>query len=283
MAPSWFTEKVTPYDSHRHALKKILVRKKTQFQNAVLAETYSFGRCLILDGELQSAQADEFVYHEALVHPAMVLHPAPRDILILGGGEGATVREILRHPSVRQVTMVDIDGEVVQFCKKYLTSWHRGAFSHRKTRLVIADAKKYINQTQGQFDIIVSDLPTPMNGGPLSDLYTPSFYKRMRKRLKPGGLFVAQAGAGNWLQSQFYAQLGRTLRKRFSVVRPYFTFVPSFDEPWAFLLASPHADPAKLSAARVNKRLGTIRKQLRFFDGQAHEGLFRIAKHLRTV
>ena len=94
-------------------LKEYFVRTKTRFQRVVLADTYSFGRCLILDGELQSAQRDEFIYHESLVQPAMTLHPRPRDILILGGGEGATVREILRHPSVRRVTMVDIDGDVV--------------------------------------------------------------------------------------------------------------------------------------------------------------------------
>src|SRR5260221_14565968 len=113
MGSSWFTEKVTPHDSHRHEFKKILLRAKTRFQSAILAETYSFGRCLILDNEIQSTQRDEFIYHECLVHPAMALHPGPRDILILGGGEGATVREILRHPAVRHVTMVDIDRKVV--------------------------------------------------------------------------------------------------------------------------------------------------------------------------
>src|ERR1035438_5430083 len=109
MGSSWFTEKVTPHDSHSHQFKKILLRAKTPFQDVILADTYSLGRCLILDREIQSAQLDEFIYHECLVHPAMTLHPNPRDILILGGGEGATVREILRYPSVRRVTMVDID------------------------------------------------------------------------------------------------------------------------------------------------------------------------------
>src|SRR4029077_20426214 len=101
MAASWFTEKVSPHDSHRHELKKVLLRVRTPFQNVILADSFSFGRCLILDGEIQSARFDEFIYHECLVHPAMALHAKPREILILGGGEGATVREILRHPSVR--------------------------------------------------------------------------------------------------------------------------------------------------------------------------------------
>src|SRR6266700_994992 len=117
---SWFTEKYTPHDLRSHKLKKVLVRAKTRFQDAMLADSYSFGRCLILNDEIQSAEKDEFIYHECLVQPAMALHPRPQDILILGGGEGATVREILRHPRVRRVTMVDIDGDVVEFCRKYL-------------------------------------------------------------------------------------------------------------------------------------------------------------------
>src|SRR5882672_645461 len=145
---SWFTENYSPHDSRRHQLKKILLRSKTRFQNVVLADSYSFGRCLILNDEVQSAEIDEFIYHEALVQPAMATHPAPRDILILGGGEGATVREILRHPRIRRVTMVDIDGEVVEFCRKYLGPWHQGALDHVKTRLVIDNAETYVRESK---------------------------------------------------------------------------------------------------------------------------------------
>src|SRR5882672_8179287 len=151
---SWFTEKFTPYDLRSHRIRRVLVRKKTRFQKAVLAETYSFGRCLILNDEIQSAEKDEFIYHECLVQPAMTLHPDPRDILVLGGGEGATVREILRHPGVRRVTMVDIDGEVVNFCKTYLREWHEGTFSDPKTRLIIGDARQYVLETTETFDVI---------------------------------------------------------------------------------------------------------------------------------
>jgi spermidine synthase len=281
MPSSWFAENVTPHDSHRHQLKKIWVSAKTPFQNAVLADTYSFGRCLILDNEIQSAEADEFIYHESLVHPVMALHPRPRDILVLGGGEGATVREILRHPSVHRVTMVDIDRDVIDFCKRHLTAWHQGALGHAKTNLIIEDAQTYMDRTADRFDIIISDLPTPAAGSPLAELYTSDFYRRMMTRLKPGGLFAAQAGSGHWLQIRFHTELRRTLQKLFKVVRPYYAFVPSFDEPWAFVIATQKTDPRALSAARVDKRLGTMRRKLRFYDGETHEGLFRIPKYLR--
>jgi len=282
LADGWFTERFTPHESHSHHFKKTLVKKQTKFQKAILADSYSFGRCLVLDGEMQSAQLDEFIYHECLVQPAMVLHPNPKKVLILGGGEGATVREILRHPGVEQVTMVDIDGEVVEFCKQYLEEWHKGTLTHEKTRLIIGDARTFVLETEEKFDVIISDLPTPIEGGPAYQLYTLEFYQKMLSRLSPGGLFLAQAGSGSLLQIHFHSVLNHTLKTLFKVVRPFYAFVPSFDVPWAFLLASQKADPRKLTAKAVDKRLGRLKSQLRFYDGEAHEGLFRIPKYLRT-
>jgi len=280
---NWFTERFTPHESHSHQIKKTLIQTQTKFQKAILADSYSFGRCLILDGEMQSAKLDEFIYHECLVQPAMTLHPKPQDVLILGGGEGATVREILRHPSMKRVTMVDIDGEVVDFCKKYLKEWHQGTLTHPKTRLIIGDAREFVLNTEETFDIIISDLPTPIEGGPAYQLYTIEFYRKMLKRLRPNGIFIAQAGSGSMVQIHFHSVLFNTLRKAFHVVRPFYAFVPSFDVPWAFLLCAQKADPMNLTASAVNKRLGTISRKLRFYDGQMHESLFRIPKYLRDT
>ncbi len=280
---NWFTERFTPHESHSHRIKKTLVQTQTQFQSAILADSHSFGRCLVLDGEMQSAQLDEFIYHECLVQPAMVIHPKPQDLLILGGGEGATVREILYHPGVKRVTMVDIDGEVVDFCKEYLTEWHRGKLSHPKTRLIIGDAREFVLNTEEKFDVIISDLPTPIEGGPAYQLYTVEFYKKILARLRPGGIFIAQAGSGSLVQIHFHSVLFNTLRKIFKVVRPFYAFVPSFDVPWAFLMCTQKADPMAFTAKTVDKRLGTICRKLRFYDGIAHEGLFRVPKYLRTA
>lgn len=279
----WFTERFTPYEAHQHHLKKTIIQKRTAFQNAILADSHSFGRCLILDGEMQSAQLDEFIYHECLTHPALILHPKPRQALILGGGEGATVREVLRHRGVERVTMVDIDGEVVDFCKQYLWEWHQGKFSDPRTRLLIDDARKFVLETRERFDVIISDLPSPIEGGPAYLLYTTEFYKDLRKRLNPDGLFALQAGSGSLLQIHYHAILYRTLKQNFRIVRPYYAFVPSFDVPWAFLLCSQKADPLSLSAAQVDRRLRPLARKLRFYDGATHEGLFQIPKYLRTI
>lgn len=279
----WFTEALTPNEWHSHRIKKMLVRARTPFQNAVLADFYSFGRCLILDDEIQSAQLDEFIYHESLVHPALVMHPHVRDVLILGGGEGATVREILRHRSVKRVTMVDIDAEVVSFCKRYMKSWHQGTLQDARARLVIQDAAEFVRDTKETFDVIISDLPTPLSGSPVASLYTPAFYQILLKRLRRGGIFVAQAGPGNILQIDFHRRLYQTLARLFKVVRPYYAFVPSFDGPWSFLFCSQSPDPKTMRKTEVNHRLGTIKSRLRFYDGETHEGLFQIPKYLRAT
>jgi spermidine synthase len=280
----WLTDHLSPYEKHQHKAKKTIVRKKTRFQEATIADSYEFGRCLVLDGEIQSAERDEFIYHESLVHPAMTMHSGPRDVLILGGGEGATVREVLRHRSVRRVTMVDIDGEVVEFCHQYLQKWHQGSFSDRRTTLLIQDAAKFIRETGEQFDIIICDLPTPTkSGGPLMELYSTAFFRRLEARLRPKGIFVTQAGSGSFFQLQWNAKLYKQLKSIFKVVRSFYSFVPSFDVPWGFLIASRAADPRKASAAQIDRRLGTIRHHLRFYDGETHEGLFRIPKYMRMM
>ncbi len=282
----WFTERLTPNETHSHKLKKILIRKKTRFQDALIAESCSFGLCLVLDGEMQSAELDEFVYHESLVLPAFLTHPNPARSAILGGGEGATTREILKHRRVRKTTLVDIDGEVVEFCKKHMRSWHQGSFNDSRAEILIADAEKYILETRETFDVIISDLPSPAEAGPASRLYTLEFYKALRAKLKPDGIFTLQSGPGDMLQWGLHLKLYNTLRKIFPVVRSYSAHVPSFDVPWSFLLCatSPRLDPLRLTAAEIDRRIKTnISKPLKFYDGITHEGLFRIPRHLRDA
>ncbi len=281
---SWFAEKFTPDEIHRHRIKNILVRKKTKYQNAILMETYSFGRCLVLDGEMQSAERDEFIYHESLVHPAMLLYPSPEKVLILGGGEGSTLREILKHKSVKRVVMVDLDKEVVDFCKKYLTSYHQGAFSDSRVELLHQDARKYLEVTKEKFDVIISDLPCPIESGPAYLLYTTEFYKILIQKLNPLGIFSLQAGSGALLQFHLHCLIYRTLTKVFPIVRSFSAFVPSFDVPWAFIIATNKKDPAEMNKNKVDTLIKKqIQGTLKFYDGETHTGLFKIPKYIREL
>jgi len=275
----WVTERFSPGEEHRHRLKRILVQKQTTFQKLIIADSYSFGRCLILDKEIQSALADEFIYHEALVHPALIIHQKPKRILILGGGEGSTAREILRYKSVQEIVMVDIDEEVVKFCMKYLEQWHQGSFFDPRVHLIYDDARRYVEKDRsGNFDVIISDLPCPIKGGPAGLLYTRQFYQSVKKRLKPGGIFVTQAGSMHPVQINFHSLILKTLSCVFKRTASYYEFVPSFDVPWAFVFASDTHIPLELSARQVNTRLAAREiKGLRYYNGEVHHRIFCVS------
>jgi spermidine synthase len=281
----WLTEYFTPYERHSHCIRKTYVSKRTKFQNLELVESYEFGKCLILDKEMQSAELDEFIYHEALVHPALLLHPNPKKVLILGGGEGATAREILKHRSVEQIIMIDIDEEVIKFAKKYLYKWHKGAFDNKKVKLIISDAKKYVEETQETFDVIISDLSSPIRGSPSCLLYTKEFYEVLRTKLSiQNGIFVLQAGSAGLLQIQLHLRLYATLGQVFPVVRPYYEYVPSFDTPWAFILCSFDRDPLEKSVKEVDSEIEKrVKGKLLFYDGITHQRLFNLPKYIREM
>jgi len=233
----WFTEKFSPYEAHSHAYTKVIKRKKTKFQELLILDTLSFGRCLILDGEIQSALKDEKIYHEILVHPAMGYFGKPSSVLILGGGEGATLREVLRWRTVKHVTMVDIDRETVEFCKKYLKQWHQNSFYDRRVNLVFEDARNFLKNSTEKWDVIIMDLPCPLEGGPAYKLYAIEYIKELNSHLNKGGVFVSQAGGASITEWHFHLAFYATLKKVFKNVLSYNIFVPSFDLPWAFLLA----------------------------------------------
>ncbi|MGH9204623.1 MAG: methyltransferase domain-containing protein, partial [Vicinamibacterales bacterium] len=157
----WFYDRYTPAEVHAHRAGRIIARTKTKFQDVAIQEFEHLGRVLILDGKIQSAEVDEYIYHELLVHPAMLAHPKPRRVLLCGGGEGAPLREILRHPSVESVVMVDIDAELVALCREHLPAWHAKAFDDRRVRVLHADARAFVERTDERFDVIVNDITDP--------------------------------------------------------------------------------------------------------------------------
>lgn len=282
----WFAEGLTRHEYHCHRVRRVVASFRTAYQQCVLADLASFGRTLILDGEVQSTELDEYIYHEALVHPALLMHRGPRRVLIMGGGEGATVREALKHPSIEQLVMADIDSEVMDLCLRHLPAWHRGSFDDPRVRLLIEDARQVIRNAKEPFDVILSDLPSAIRGGPAYKLYTLEFYRGLKRRLGPGGVFALQAGSGQMLQWEFHRALHRTLRRVFRVVRPYYAFIPGYAVPWAFLLCADRSagDPRRWTPARIDRALARRRiRDLRFLDGEAMAGLFHVPKNVRTA
>lgn len=278
----WFRDVVNPNFVQLHRLRQTIYSGKTAFQSVEVIDTDGFGRCLILDGKIQSAEMDEFVYHEALVHPAMISHPDPRTVFVAGGGEGATAREALRHRSVQRVVMVDIDKQAVDICRRFLPSMHQGAFDDKRTEVLYLDAKEYLATSKQRFDVIIIDLTDPVEGGPSCMLYTQEFYRLARERLSPDGVLVLQAGSCSLEEFRIFVAVNKTLQSVFPSVFPYQAHIPSFGGLWGFALASQQSNALSLSIEEVDRRIAAgLSGNLKFYDGVTHRGLFCLPLYLR--
>ena len=264
-------------------VRNVLYSGDTQFQKVEVLESETFGRSLILDGKTQSTEIDEFVYHEALVHPPMLLHPNPRTVFIGGGGEGGTLREVLAHSSVERVIMLDLDREVVELCRRYLPNHSQGSFEDPRLELIHQDAREYLSNTQNSFDVMIMDLVDPMEGGPAYLLYTEEYYQIAKAKLAPGGILVTQSGpAGLLSYRECFTTICQTLARVFQHTMPLQAHVPAFQTLWGFTLAS-DSPLALLPEVEVNRLVAErIGKELRYYDGETQRYMSSLPKYLRT-
>lgn len=278
----WLYDEVSPNLTQLHRIKNIIFSGQTEFQSVQVVDTRSFGVCLVLDGKIQSSERDEFIYHEALVHPAMLSHGCPEAVFIAGGGEGATLREVLAHKTVKKAVMVDIDRQVIDICRRYLQFFHQGAFDDPRSEIIFADARMYLTETNNKFDVIIIDLVEPLEEGPACLLYTREFYELVKDRLNRGGIISVQSGAAGWTNFKNFTAIINTLKSVFNIVCPYHVYVPSFVDLWGFATASAGLNPINLSTEEIDRRISArLTKRLKSYDGLTHQSLFTLPKHLR--
>jgi spermidine synthase len=277
----WYTEQFAPTELHAHAIEETYFSGRTPFQSVAVLRTPMFGKMLVLDGDTQSSQADEKIYHESLVHPAMASVDDRSEILILGGGEGATLREVLRDPSVRRCTMVDIDGQVVELAKKYLPEWSDGAFDDPRARVVIGDALKFIKEDDGRYGVVISDLTEPLPDSPSFPLFNGEVFQDIKSRLAPGGVYVLQASTAGFHNMALHAKMARSLRRHFKHVRSFYTHVPAFDNDWAFIACSDEVDVGATGPARIETYVRSLVGENFFYDAETHRRLFALPLYLR--
>lgn len=279
----WYFEPIAPGLIVGSALEEVVYTGKTPYQDVQVLRLTGFGLCLVLDGKTQSAEVDEHIYHEAMVHPALLSHPAPVRVFVGGGGEGATLREVLRHTSVRKAVMVDIDREVVEVCRRFLPQHHQGVFDDSRAELVFGDARAALENAGEPFDVIVLDLADPIEGGPAYKLYTREFYRMALSMLTQNGVLVTQAGATSPLSyTEGFTPICNTIASVFPRSRAYTTFIPAFGGPWGFAMGFKNPASDRLSPDQVD---AAIRQRLarppRFLDGTTYEGMFALPKYLR--
>jgi len=232
------------------AIEDMVYQGQTAFQHVDIIRATGYGMVLFLNGERQSSEADEFIYHEMLVHPAMFRHPNPKRVFIAGGGEGAVGREILKHKTVETITQVDIDANLIELCRRYLPSWSAGAYEDSRLNLVNGDARAYLRETAERYDIIFLDLPEWSPDTPARELYTVDFYTLVRERLTPGGVMGLQVGPVHPVHITPFVTVAQRIREAFNDVMLY----PVTELRWGFGLCAnvlPHDlpfDATRLSA-----------------------------------
>lgn len=270
---------------------------KTEFQDVKILDTKHFGKCLIMDNHMQSAQSDEAIYHESLVHPALLSHPNPKRVFIAGGGEGATLREVLRHGSVETVVMVDLDEPAVDLCRRMLPEWSDGGFSDKRVTLYYEDADAFLKKNAGldKYDVIIMDICDPLDGGPAWKLYSTEFYKRIKEEnLKLNGVMCTQSTSCSLnLVTECFTIINKTLNSVFTHVEPYRVDVPSFGCPWGFHLC---ADTPVLDRTTASDYINTLLSKrlkadgcqdpaeaLTHYDGDCHSHMFNLSKFERRA
>ena len=282
MSGNWFIESVYTDLNVMLKVREVFYSGSTAYQKVEVIDSELFGRSLVLDGKTQSTERDEHIYHETLVHPAMLCHPDPKQVFIGGGGEGGTLREVLCHNSVEMATMVDLDPEVVALCRQYLPNHHLGSFDDPRTNLIHEDARAYLQNTPDLYDVIILDLVDPLEGGTAALLYTQEFYALAKARLNSGGVLVTQSGPAGLLSfKECFTTIFNTLGTLFDHIKAVQVHVPAFQTLWGFTIVSDTAfpevseDDAELELAR------RLSKKLKYLDGISYSNMHSLLKFQR--
>ena len=269
----WYTEKQTSHLGFSCKIKETLYRAQTEYQEIAVLDTFQFGRMLVLDGMVQTTVADEFVYHEMIVHIPLRTHPYPRAVLVIGGGDGGAVREISRYPQVEKITLAEIDPRVVEASKRFLPELS-SALDDSRLEIKIADGIEHIRSLQEAYDIIIVDSTEPV--GPAVGLFASSFYEAVFRALKPEGILVAQT------ESPFFnAELIRTVFRRIKAVFPrthlYLAPVPTYPGGlWSFTLGSKHHHPLEPQGRFVPQGA-------RYYTPQIHDSSFSLPRFVQEL
>ncbi len=256
---------------------QVLFESDTDHQHLIIFENRAFGRVMALDGIVQTTERDEFIYHEMMIHVPVIAHGAARRVLIIGGGDGGSLREALKHPEVETVTQVEIDASVIDMCKTYLPGHSGGAFDHPKAKIVIDDGFRYVKEYKGNFDVIVCDSTDPV--GPGEVLYSEEFYAACRRRLGKGGILVGHTGVG-WFQTAEALQVSERLRQSLASVDFYCAAVPTYvGGVMMFYFASEDAALARQPLEVIAKRFSAKKLPTRYYNPAVHLGAFGIPQY----
>jgi spermidine synthase len=273
----WFDESYAGKIRFGLKLKRSLYQGKSEFQTVDVVETEEFGRALALEDAWMTSERDEAHYHEMIVHPALTTARSIRRVLVIGGGDGGTVREVLRYSEVESVVMVELDKLVVDVCKEHLPSFGV-PWDDKRLSLRFEDGIAYLKQYSGEpYDVILIDGSDPV--GPAEGLYASPFYESAKRCLTKDGVLVSQTESPIAMANDF-ARIVKTLRTSFKRAEPFFVPIPLYPSGmWSFTYASDAIDPTAFDPARVSR----IEASARYYNRDIHRAAFAQPSFVRAL
>ncbi|HTP48706.1 MAG TPA: polyamine aminopropyltransferase [Casimicrobiaceae bacterium] len=256
-------------------------RFQSPFQAVEVHDTVPFGKLFRLDGHFMTSEKDEFFYHENLVHTSAIAHPAPERALIVGGGDGGSAEELLKYPTMKSVTLVEIDLAVIDISRKYLDVVHRGALGDPRLEVKVEDGLAFVRNASGTYDLIVLDLTDP--GGPSEPLYTADFYRACAARLNPTGAMTLHIASPVAHPDRIRVGMAN-LRAAFATVVPYLVPIPLYGGLWMMACASATLNPSYLTPLEVDRRIAQRRiRDLQYYNGDMHRAAFALPNFVREL
>ena len=291
MQKKWYVDKYIENCHVYFKIKKFLFQKKTKFQKIEIFNLFNYGKSLVIDGIAQSAEKDEWVYHESLIHPALILQPVNKklEILVLGAGEGATLRELLKYKNVKTITAVDIDLEAVKIFKKFFPKMHQGSFNDKRVNLVIDSAENFLKTTEKKYDIIFSDISdfTFFNLDSKENKSQINFYKLISRKLDRNGIFVMHTYEFDEVDYEDHFKIKRIVEKVFPKTYSYRSYIPFFAAYWGFLISSSDRkfNPLNISSKIIQKRIRRqkLEKKLKYFSPDIFKAIFTLPPFLKKI
>lgn len=270
----WYTEKQTNDFGITAKVKRTLQSEKTDFQQLDMLETKEWGNMLVLDGMVMTTERDEFVYHEMITHIPLFTHPNPKTVLVVGGGDGGVIREVLKHPSVEKAVLVEIDGQVIESSKKYLPSI-AGKLTDPRVEVKVDDGFMHIAKSIAEYDVILVDSTEPV--GPAVSLFTKGFYAGIDKALKPDGIFVAQSD-NPWFKSDLIEQVFKDVKEIFPITKLYTANIPTYPSGlWTFTIGSKLHHPLEVSTERFHDI------ETKYYTKAIHQASFALPKFVEQI
>ncbi len=273
----WYQERHNDEISTGLHIRNVLHSSQSQFQRVDVLDSTGFGRILTLDGLMMVTERDEFVYHEMIAHVPLLVHPNPKRVLVIGGGDGGTLREVLRHDCVEEAVLCEIDGEVVDACRRYLPTVAVG-LNHPRAKVHIGDGVEFVKNCEpAAFDLVIVDSTDPI--GPGVGLFSGSFYKEVKRILRPGGIAMAQCESP-WENGIDLAKVYGNLKDGFAHVYAMTGTVPTYPFGfWSWGFASDTVHPFQNIQA---DRAAAIEKATRYYNTDIHKGAFALPNFLKA-